>query len=90
MRPSILNPLFVEATKLRGVGPKVATALDRLLGSATRPARVLDLVLHLPISVIDRSTRAKIRDAPRDQVVTLQGRVREHLEIIFQFGYISP
>ncbi len=79
MRPSILNPLFVEATKLRGVGPKVATALDRLLGSATRPARVLDLVLHLPISVIDRSTRAKIRDAPRDQVVTLQGRVREHL-----------
>ncbi len=79
MRPSDLNPLFVEATKLRGVGPKVATALDRLLGSATRPARVLDLVLHLPISVIDRSTRAKMRDAPRDQVVTLEGRVREHL-----------
>ena len=79
MRPADLNPLFVEATKLRGVGPKVATSLDRLLGSAIRPARVLDLVLHLPISVIDRSTRAKIRDAPRDQVVTLQGRVREHL-----------
>ncbi len=79
MRPADLNPLFVEATKLRGVGPKVATALDRLLGSPSRPARVLDLALHLPVSVIDRSTRARIRDAPRDQVVTLEGRVREHL-----------
>ncbi len=79
MRPSELNPLFVEATKLRGVGPKVAAALDRLLGSTSRPARVLDLVLHLPISVVDRSTRAKIRDAPRDGIVTLEGRVREHL-----------
>ena len=79
MRPEVLNPLFVEATKLRGVGPKVAAALDRLLGAPSRPARVLDLVLHLPISVVDRSTRAKIREAPRDQVVTLEGRVREHL-----------
>ena len=79
MRPELLNPLFVEATKLRGVGPKVAAALDRLLGAPSRPARVLDLVLHLPISVVDRSTRAKIREAPRDQVVTLEGRVREHL-----------
>jgi len=79
MRPELLNPLFVEATRLRGVGPKVAAALDRLLGAPGRPARVLDLVLHLPVSVVDRSTRAKIRDAPRDQVVTLEGRVREHL-----------
>ncbi len=39
MRPALLNPLFVEATKLRGVGPKVAAALDRLLGSPSRPAR---------------------------------------------------
>ena len=79
MRPEVLNPLFVEAGKLRGVGPKVAASLDRLLGGPARPARVIDLVLHLPISVIDRSTRAKIREAPRDQVVTLEGRVREHL-----------
>ena len=79
MRPAILNPLFVEATKLRGVGPKVASALDRLVGRPSHPARVLDLVFHLPTAVVDRSTRAKIRDAPRDQVVTLEGRVREHV-----------
>ena len=79
MRPADLNPLFAEATALRGVGPKVASALDRLLGQPNRPARVLDLLFHLPTAVVDRSTRAKIRDAPRDQVVTLEGRVREHL-----------
>ncbi len=79
MRPADLNPLFAEATTLRGVGPKVASALDRLLGSPSRPARVIDLLFHLPMAVVDRSTRAKIRDAPRDQVVTLEGRVREHL-----------
>ncbi len=79
MRPADLNPLFAEATTLRGVGPKVASALDRLLGSPSRPTRVLDLLFHLPTAVVDRSTRAKIRDAPRDQVVTLEGRVREHL-----------
>ena len=79
MRPADLNPLFAEATALRGVGPKVASALDRLLGSPSRPARILDLLFHLPTAVVDRSTRAKIQDAPRDQVVTLEGQVREHL-----------
>ena len=61
--------LFVESTKLRGVGPKVAAALDRLLGSATRPARVLD-----------RSTRAKLRDAPSDRIFTLRDRRRIDLD----------
>ena len=79
MRPALLNPLFVEASKLRGVGPKVAAALDRLLGSPSRPARVLDLAFHLPVSAVDRSQRGRIAEAPRDQVVTLMGRVREHI-----------
>ncbi len=79
MRPEDLNPLFVEATKLRGIGPKVASALDRLFGRPAGRSRVLDLLFHLPTAIVDRSTRAKIRDAPRDQVVTLEGRVREHL-----------
>ena len=79
MRPALLNPLFVEASKLRGVGPKVAAALDRLLGSPSRPARVLDLAFHLPVSAVDRSQRGRIAEAPRDQVVTLMGRIREHI-----------
>ena len=71
-----------------------ATGMDDVIfsGSATRPARVIDLVLHLPISVIDRSTRAKLRDAPRDAIVTVEGRVREHLAPggAFVFDIFNP
>ncbi len=79
MRPAELNPLFAEASALRGVGPKVSAALDRLFGRPAGRSRVLDLLFHLPVSVIDRSTRGKIAEAPRDQVVTIEGTVREHL-----------
>ncbi len=75
MRPDILNPLFASAKTLKGVGPKVATALDRLVD---REARVLDLALHLPTGVIDRRARPRIVEAARDQVVTLEVRVVNH------------
>src|SRR5215211_5894027 len=48
LRPSLLDPLFAPVTALPGIGPKVAPLLDRLLGEADRPARVVDLLLHLP------------------------------------------
>ena len=75
MRPAELNSLFVPAATLKGVGPKVAPLLDRLLG---RPARGVDLLFHLPTGVIDRRSRPKIRDAQRDGVVTLEVRVVNH------------
>ena len=57
MRPHALTPLFAEATALPGVGPKLAPLLDRLLGEPGRPARIIDLLFHLPYSVVDRSAR---------------------------------
>src|SRR5829696_2631606 len=48
LRPAILDPLFAPATALPGVGPKVAVLLDRLLGEPGRPARIVDLLFHLP------------------------------------------
>jgi ATP-dependent DNA helicase RecG len=78
MRPHLLTPLFAEATSLPGVGPKVAALLDRLLGEPGRPARVLDLLFHLPYSVVDRSARPKLRDAVPGTVVTLELVVEEH------------
>ena len=78
MRPSELNPLFADASTLRGVGPKVAQALDRLLGTAGRSARIADLVFHLPTGVIDRRARPKIRDARWDEVATLEVRIVSH------------
>ncbi len=78
MRPSLLDPLFAEASALPGVGPKTGKLFDRLLGQFGQPARVLDVLLHLPTSAIDRRNRPKIAQAPIGAVSTLKVRVTEH------------
>lgn len=78
MRPSLLDPLFAPATTLPGVGPKTAKALDKLLGDETRPARVVDLLFHLPTGAIDRRPSPSIADAPIGDVATFSAQVTEH------------
>jgi ATP-dependent DNA helicase RecG len=78
MRPSVLNPLFAAAASMPGIGPKNAKLLDRLLTDGSHPARIIDLLFHLPFTAIDRRNRPKIIDAPLDTIVTLEARVAEH------------
>ncbi|MGO4672925.1 ATP-dependent DNA helicase RecG [Bosea sp. 2YAB26] len=78
MRPSLLDPLFAPATILPGVGPKLGKLLDKLLGDETQPARVVDLLFHLPTGAIDRRPSASIADAPVGDVATFSARVTEH------------
>jgi ATP-dependent DNA helicase RecG len=77
MRPVLLNPLFAPVTSLAGVGPKQDKLLRYLLGRDETP-RLVDLLLHLPSSVIDRRARPKIRDAVAGGVVTLEVTVDRH------------
>ncbi|MBU6456961.1 MAG: ATP-dependent DNA helicase RecG [Bradyrhizobium sp.] len=77
MRPSLLNPLFAPVTSLAGVGPKQDKLFRYLLDRSETP-RLVDLLLHLPASVIDRRTRPKIRDAVPGTVVTLEVTVDRH------------
>src|SRR6201997_569699 len=77
MRPALLNPLFAPVTSLSGVGPK-QDKLFRYLLSRDETPRLLDLLLHLPASVIDRRARPKIRDAAVGTVVTLEVTVERH------------
>ncbi|MFL6820085.1 MAG: ATP-dependent DNA helicase RecG [Bradyrhizobium sp.] len=77
MRPPLLNPLFAPITSLAGVGPKQDRLFRYLLDREQTP-RVLDLLLHLPASVIDRRARPKIRDAVPGTVVTLEITVDRH------------
>jgi ATP-dependent DNA helicase RecG len=77
MRPNLLNPLFAPVTSLAGVGPKQDRLLRYLLGRDETP-RLVDLLLHLPSSVIDRRARPKIRDAVAGAVVTLEVTVDRH------------
>ncbi len=71
MRPDILNPLFAEATALKGVGPALAKPLERL-----GLARVVDLLFHLPTGWIDRLPRTELdmADAGRTVAITLTPR----------------
>jgi len=78
LRPAILNPVFAPAASLPGVGPKMAGLLDRLLGEPERPARMLDLLFHLPHGGIARDLKGSIAEAPIGETVTLKVRVAEH------------
>jgi ATP-dependent DNA helicase RecG len=78
LRPSVLDPLFAPATTLPGVGPKIAPLLDRLLGEGGRPARVADLLFHVPSGGIARDLKGSIADAPVGEPVTLAVTVAAH------------
>jgi ATP-dependent DNA helicase RecG len=77
MRPPLLNPLFAPVTSLAGVGPRQDKLFRYLLDRSETP-RLVDLLLHLPASVIDRRARPKIRDAVPGQMVTLEVTVDRH------------
>src|SRR5260221_1238877 len=77
MRPPLLNPLFAPVTSLAGVGPKQDQLFRYLVGRDDTP-RLVDLLLHLPASVIDRRARPKICDAMPGTMVTLEVTVDRH------------
>ena len=78
MRPTILTPLFASVSSLGGIGPKLSLAYDRLLGRGGTGARVIDLVLHAPTSVIDRRSMPGIARAAEGAIVTLDVRIDRH------------
>ena len=75
MRPALLNPLFTPVTSLSGVGPKQDKLFRYLLGRDETP-RLVDLLLHLPASVIDRRARPTIREAVPGTASRIFGRAR--------------
>ena len=75
MRPPLLNPLFQSATVLKGIGPKSMAPLTRLVGGKP-DARILDVLFHIPWSIIDRSRMPEIAMAP--QGAMLVGPLSNH------------
>ena len=78
MRPSLLDPLFAPLTALPGIGPKLEKLFRRLFGRADQPARVIDLLLHLPTGAVDRRARPVLRDVVPGTVVTVAVTVDRH------------
>lgn len=79
MRDERLQPLFRPVSVLSGIGPKVEAALSKLVlpGGATPPATLIDLLLHLPIAVVDRSQRVPVRDAQPGTIATMDVTVTD-------------
>ena len=75
VRPPDLNPLFAELASLKGVGPRNAKGVAKAIGGS----RVVDLLWHFPIGVIDRRFAPKIRDAPDGALVTVTVQVMDHV-----------
>ncbi|HUC62576.1 MAG TPA: ATP-dependent DNA helicase RecG [Alphaproteobacteria bacterium] len=73
MRPEILFPLFKPITSLPGVGPRIGKLYGRL-----GIERVLDLLWHLPVAIIDRRYAPKIAEAIDGQFATLTVWVDRH------------
>jgi ATP-dependent DNA helicase RecG len=72
-RPEILYPLFAPTTSLPGVGPRVAKLLTQVAGE-----RVIDLLWHLPMGIVDRRFAPQVADAVPGRVATLTVSVDEH------------
>jgi ATP-dependent DNA helicase RecG len=80
MRPNLLSPLFAPARSLAGVGPKLEGLLNKLVTPRHQVAhaRIIDLLWHLPVGVIDRKLTPKIADARIGDLATLEVTVAEH------------
>ncbi len=80
MRPSDLDPLFASVSSLKGIGPRLERALARLTGRDERKgARIIDLLMHVPHGLIDRTRMPLIRDLPREGIVTVRATVGRHV-----------
>ncbi|WDR05739.1 ATP-dependent DNA helicase RecG [Devosia rhodophyticola] len=78
-RPTSLDPLFRSLHTIKGVGDKLAALLSRFFGAPDgQEAIALDILMHMPASVVDRSRQVGIADAYLNQIVTLKLLIDRH------------
>jgi ATP-dependent DNA helicase RecG len=70
-----LTALFASVQEVRGVGPKIARALDRLLAPNGGHARRLDLLWHMPHGVVEHQLQGEIVLNAR---VTIEVTIEHH------------
>lgn len=75
MRPEVLYPLFKPVDTLKGVGPRLKPALERLAGE-----HVVDLLWHLPSNVVDRRHQCTVAEAGHGEMCTITVTVSQHIK----------
>lgn len=74
MRPKILFPLFADISNLNGVGVKTKQVLKNLAGD-----KIVNLIYHIPTSIIDRRNMPPIMQMQDGSVVTANVKIEEHI-----------
>ncbi|HTM77421.1 MAG TPA: OB-fold nucleic acid binding domain-containing protein, partial [Devosia sp.] len=78
-RPSTLDPLFRSLQSIKGVGPQLAALLTRFFGAPEgQEAIALDILMHMPSGVVDRSRQVGVAEAYLGQIVTLLLQIDRH------------
>ena len=72
-RPQEIFQLFAATTVLPGVGAKLASVLEKRVGS-----HVIDVLRHLPIGLVDRSARPSLATVPDGSIATVEVLVIKH------------
>lgn len=73
------DPLFSRISTLKGVGPRIADVLSRLLGAkGGRQARRLDLLLHLPHGLIDHELKDDAAELVEGERATVDITILAH------------
>ncbi len=78
MRAPSLDAYFRPVTALKGVGEALAVQLARLLGTAPSMPKQRDLVFHLPVGMLARTTSANLAEAPLGVPVLLLLTIQSH------------
>lgn len=73
MRPNILFPLFAPIEAIKGVGDKYGKLIKKLCGE-----KVIDVLLHLPVNIIDRTYSPMLQQAQNGRIWTGVVTVTEH------------
>ena len=73
-RPSFLYPLFSEITLIPGIGPKTFKLLENKIGK-----KVIDLLFHLPHTVINRLDNLDLKHCPTNSIITKKILITKHI-----------
>ena len=73
-RPSFLYPLFSEITLIPGIGPKTFKLLESKIGK-----KVIDLLFHLPHTVINRLNNLDLKHCPTNSIITKKILITKHI-----------
>jgi len=74
MRPPILYPLFAGIENIKGIGARAKSLLNKLCGE-----KVINLLWHLPYTVIDRTYSPQLINAQVGRICTVKVKIIEHI-----------